>query len=194
MLRVGLTGGMGSGKSTVAKIFSVMGAPIYDADATAKRLMQQDAVLKQKLVDIFGEELYKNQALDRQWLAAKVFNNPELLAKLNAAVHPATIKDSADWMMKQHFPYTIKEAALIFESGSNRSLDFVIGVRSPLELRMQRIRQRDKISDEDIMARMDNQMPEEEKMNLCDAVIENDEEHLLIPQVLALHQRFINKQ
>jgi dephospho-CoA kinase len=192
MLRVGLTGGMGSGKSTVAKIFSVMGAPVYDADAAAKRLMQHDAELKQQLIDIFGEELYQNGKLDRIWLAAKVFNDTELLKKLNSVVHPATIRDGAEWMLSQHFAYAIKEAALIFESGSNRELDFVIGVRSPLELRMERIRKRDNISDDAIRARMNKQMPEDEKMKLCDAVIENDEANLLIPQVLQLHQRFIN--
>lgn len=193
MLRVGLTGGMGSGKSTVAKIFSVLGAPVYDADAAAKRLMQNDEGLKEKLVGVFGDELFKNGELDRAWLAAKVFKEAALLSKLNALVHPATIKDGAEWMISQHFPYAIKEAALIFESGSDKELDFVIGVRSPLKLRISRIKKRDATSEESILARMEKQMPENEKMSLCDAIIENDEKHLLIPQVLQLHRQFLNK-
>ena len=192
MLRVGLTGGMGSGKSTVARIFSVMGAPVYDADAAAKRLMQDHAPLKQKLVNIFGSEIYNGDKLDREWLARKVFYNAELLSKLNAVVHPETIRDADEWMAKQNFPYAIKEAALIFESGSNRSLDLVIGVKSPIELRMQRIRKRDGLSDEGILARMEKQMPEDKKMALCDVLVENDEAQLLIPQVWQLHQKFIN--
>ncbi len=192
MLRVGITGGIGSGKSTVTKIFSVIGAPVYDADAAAKRLMSDDAGIREELKNIFGEKLYDGGILNRAWLASQVFSDPELLSKLNAVVHPATIRDSSQWMASRQFPYAIKEAALIFESGSNLSLDFVIGVKSPLQLRLARIRKRDRISDEEIKARMNRQMPEDEKLKLCDAIILNDEKHLLIPQVLRLHERFLN--
>lgn len=191
MLKIGITGGIGSGKSTVAKVFEVLGIPVYYADEAAKRLMNDDDELKQKIMLQFGDEVYKNGKLDKKYLADIVFNAPEKLALLNALVHPATLKDADDWMRKQATPYTLKEAALIFESGSHEFLDYVIGVTAPAPLRIQRTMQRDGITREAVIARMDKQMDEAIKMKLSDFIITNDEQQLLIPQVLALHEKLL---
>jgi dephospho-CoA kinase len=191
MLRIGLTGGIGSGKSTVARIFEVLGIPVYDADSASKRLMNEDEHLKKNIRKFFGDASYVDGELNRKYLAEEVFNNHEKLSLLNSFVHPATIKDAKQWMEKQHAPYVIKEAALIFESGADKDLDFVIGVRSPLSLRLKRIMERDGVSEEQVKARMNSQMNEEEKLRLSKYVIVNDEQRLLIPQVLELHEKFL---
>jgi len=191
MLRIGLTGGIGSGKSTVARIFEVLGIPVYDADTASKKLMAENEELKSKIKNSFGEEAYKDGKLNRKYLAEEVFQKSEKLVLLNSLVHPATIKDAAEWMEKQNAPYIIKEAALIFESGSQKYLDYVIGVKAPLALRLQRTMERDQVTAEEVKARMDQQMDEEIKLRLCNYVIVNDEQQLLIPQVLELHERFL---
>ena len=188
MIKIGLTGGIGSGKSTVAHIFETLGIPVYYADVASKRLMNEDDELKNKIKSVFGEESYVNGLLNRKYLSDIVFSDPEKTKLLNAMVHPATIKDAEAWMQTQTTPYVIKEAALIFESGSNKDLDYVIGVKSPAELRIKRAMTRDNITAAQVQARMDRQMDEEEKMRLCDYVIVNDEHQMLIPQVLALHE------
>lgn len=191
MLRIGLTGGIGSGKSTVARIFSVLGIPVYDSDSASKRLMTADEGLKKKIIENFGEASYTNGILNRKYLSEKAFSDPEKAELLNSIVHPATIKDAEKWMKKQQAPYIIKEAALIFESGSNKVLDKVIGVSSPISLRIERTMKRSNITSEQVKMRMDLQMNEEQKMGLCDYVLINDEQQMLIPQVLALHEKFL---
>jgi dephospho-CoA kinase len=193
MLRVGITGGMGSGKSTVAKLFSLLGVPVYYADDRAKILMNEDEALKEKIIGIFGAEAYDKDGLNRSYVSRLAFSDPELLTQLNQAVHPAVIRDGENWMQKQHAPYILKEAALIFESGSHKQLDLVIGVFAPEMIRINRIIERDKTDKESIMARMKKQMPEEEKMGKCDYVIVNDEKQAIIPQVLALHRILLEK-
>lgn len=193
MLRIGITGGIGSGKSTVAKIFSVLGVPVYDADSSSKRLMNEDESLKKKIIQNFGEESYVDGKLNRKYLAEKVFLDPQKTALLNSLVHPVTIKDADEWMKRQTAPYTIKEAALIFESGSNKYLDKVIGVRSPESLRIERTMKRSNLTEQQVKERMMLQMDEEEKLRLCDYVIINDEHEMLIPQVLELHQKFLRE-
>ena len=174
MLRVGITGGIGSGKSTVSKIFEVLGIPVYYADEASKRLMNENEALKEKLKSIFGDGTYIDGQLNRSYLSAIVFNDPLKLALLNSIVHPATIKDAEDWMKKQTAPYAMKEAALIFESGSQEHLDKVIGVYAPAAVRILRVMQRDKVTREEVQSRMNKQIDENMKMRLCDYVITND--------------------
>jgi dephospho-CoA kinase len=191
MLRIGLTGGIGSGKSTVAKIFEVLGIPVYYADTASRRLMNEDPQLIKEIIHHFGEKSYTDGKLNRPYIASIVFNDPEKLTLLNAIAHPATIEDANKWMLKQTSPYTIKEAALIFESGSAENLDLVIGVYAPAALRIKRTMDRDKITQEEVKKRMERQINEELKMKLCDFVVINDEQQLVVPQVMALHQKFI---
>jgi dephospho-CoA kinase len=193
MKKIGLTGGIGSGKSTVARIFEVLGIPVYYADESSRRLMSEDAELKEKIIKAFGATAYTNGKLNRKYLSDAVFKDEQKIKLLNSYVHPATIKDAAEWMQKQNAPYIIKEAALIFESGSNKDLDYVIGVRSPENLRIKRVMSRDNISEEQVRARMNKQMDENAKLNLCNYILVNDEQHLLIPQVLALHEKFLSQ-
>lgn len=191
MIRIGLTGGIGSGKTTVAKIFELLGAPVYYADDAAKRIMNEDEELKKAIQKKFGNDSYKENELNREYLASKVFNDPFQLEVLNSLVHPATIRNAEKWMNAQQFSYTIKEAALIFESGSAEHLDYVIEVYAPVELRIKRTMERNNISREEVVKRMNNQLDEDIKMKLCDFVIQNDEQQLLIPQVIKLHQQFL---
>ena len=189
MLKIGITGGIGSGKTTVAKVFEVLGIPVYYADDAAKKLMNTDEKLKEKIQLQFGNDVYKDGRLDRKYLSEIVFKNPEKLQLLNALVHPATLKDAEKWMQSQSTAYSLKEAALIFESGAHENLDYVIGVTAPAPLRLQRTMQRDGIAREDVISRMDKQMDETIKMKLCDFVIKNDEQEMLLPQILKLHEK-----
>jgi dephospho-CoA kinase len=191
ILRVGITGGIGSGKSTVAKVFEVLGIPIYDADSAAKRIMNEDEQLREQLIQHFGPETYTNGILNRKHLASLVFNNPGKLELLNSLVHPVTIRDSERWMQRQTTPYALKEAALIFESGANANLDYVIGVSAPDALRIHRTMQRDQVTRDEVLARMRKQIKQAIKMRLCDFVIVNDEQQAVIPQVMALHQQLL---
>lgn len=197
MLRIGITGGIGSGKSTVARIFEVLGVPVYYADDAAKRLMNEDETLQQKIAENFGPDIFENKQLNRALLASRVFNDPEKLSTLNSIVHPLTIADAEQWMKQvaktgnKKTAYAIKEAALLFESGAQKKLDYVIGVNAPYKLRLQRAMQRDNLSKEEVEARMARQMDETKKMNLCNFIVTNDEVQLLIPQVVELHKKLL---
>ena len=187
MLRIGLTGGIGSGKSTVAKMFELLHVPVFYADAASKKLYQTDQELIASIKKYFGEDLYVNGQLDKQKLASIVFSDPSKLELLNQLVHPPTIRDAENWMKKQTSPYVIKEAALIFESGSSAGLDFVIGIKAPLHLRIKRVMERDHVTRDEVLSRMSRQIDEDIKMRLCDFIIDNSEQVLVIPQVLELH-------
>jgi dephospho-CoA kinase len=191
MLRIGLTGGIGSGKSTVASIFEVLGIPVYNSDQQARRLLTEDLQLIEQIRFHFGPASYVDDSLDRAYLSKQVFNDPEKLALLNSLVHPATIRDSNRWMQEQKSPYAIKEAALIFESGSEQFLDYVVGVFAPLSLRIQRAVNRDHVSEAEVRSRIQSQMDEKEKMDRSDFVLYNDDQHAVLPQVLELHQKFL---
>lgn len=193
MLKIGLTGGIGSGKSTVAHIFGLLGIPVYYADTAAREIMNSDRELKEQIIRHFGAEAYADDMLNRQYIASVVFQNKDKLELLNSLVHPATIRDAGNWMQRQTTPYVLKEAALFFEAGSAGGLDHIIGVYTPKALRMQRTMQRDNITREEVEKRMKNQLNEELKMRLCDSVIYNDEQQLLIPQVLKLHENFLHQ-
>ncbi len=191
MLKIGLTGGIGSGKTTVAKIFELLNVPVYYADDATKHLYYTDAALIASVKKHFGEDIYTGIELNRSKLAAIVFSDPEKLTLLNKLAHPPTIKNAEDWISKQTAPYIIKEAALLFETGSNKGLDYIIGVRSSLEMRIKRTMERNGIAKDDVINRMQRQMDEESKMDQCNFIIENNEEELVIPQVLSLHEKFI---
>jgi len=190
MLKVGLTGGIGSGKSTIAGIFEVLGIPVSYADQEAKRVMNEDPWLKEQILLHFGAAAYKEGQLDRSWMAAQVFSRKDKLELLNSLVHPATIRAGEQWMAAQEAlaaPYAIREAALIFESTGGKGLDYIIGVYAPVTLRLHRTLQRDKVTRDQVLQRMDNQLDEEIKMRLCDSVLYNDDQQAVLPQVLKLH-------
>lgn len=191
-LKIGITGGIGVGKSVVTKIFKVLGIPTYDADREAKDIMVKNDAVRQSLMQTFGKEAYfEDGSLNREWLGKRVFSDADELKKLNAIVHPAVIKDGEDWAAAQTSIYSVKEAALLFESGSYKALDYTILVVSPLELRIERVMQRDKVDRQEVLRRINKQMPEEEKEKLSDCIVYNDDEHGLIEQVMELHQKFI---
>ncbi|MBW0178203.1 dephospho-CoA kinase [Sediminibacterium sp.] len=193
MLKIGLTGGIGSGKSTVAGIFRVLGIPVFDADANTRSLMETDSELQTGILSLFGDKAYEDGKLNRKWIADIVFNDPFQLEKLNALVHPATIAAAESWADRQTASYVIKEAALFFEAGSSEGMDYIIGVYAPQHLRINRVMKRDGVSREEVLSRMNKQIQEEIKMRLCDFVILNDDQHLVIPQVLQLHEKFLDE-
>lgn len=190
-LRVGVTGGIGSGKSTVCTLFSLLGIPIYTADDRAKWLMSKNPELCLQITETFGNSAYTTTGeLNRAFLAETVFSNPANLAKLNALVHPAVQKDFADWASQQSAPYLIKEAALLFETGASKELDFTINVSSPLKIRMARILLRDPHrTEEQINQIINQQLPDEEKNKLASFVIKNTDNKLLLPQVLEIDKK-----
>lgn len=193
MKKIGVTGGIGSGKSTVCKVFEVLGIPVYYADVEAKRLMQHNHLLKIAIREHFGHEVYDSDGnLDRMFLAKMVFSDKDKLALLNSLVHPVTIRDAELWAERQDAPYVIKEAALMFESEAFHYVDKVMGVSAPLSLRIKRTMDRDHVDREEVMRRMKNQMDEEMKMKMCDFIIYNDEQHAVIPQVLKLHEEILH--
>ncbi len=194
-LLVGITGGIGSGKSTVCKLFTLLGIPVYTADDRAKWLMSHEPQLKEKILASFGTESYTpNGELNRGYLAETVFSNPEKVAALNALVHPAVGKDFAEWVGQQNAPYLIKEAALLFETGAAKELDYVINVSSPLRVRMARVLLRDpQRTEEQVNQIINQQLPDEEKNELADFSIKNTDNKLLLPQVIALHEQLLRK-
>lgn len=192
-LKIGITGGIGSGKSLVTRIFSILGAPVYDADSRAKWLMENDSHLKTQLMELLGEEAYgEDGKLNRALLASRIFSNPSLTQKVNELVHPCVKNDSKAWTEKHsHVPYVVKEAALMFESGSASEMDLMVLVYAPENIRIERVMMRDPHrSVADIKAIIARQMKEEEKIKLADVLLKNDEQRLLIPQILKLHERF----
>jgi dephospho-CoA kinase len=192
-LKIGITGGIGSGKTTVCQIFSAMGIPIYYADDRAKALMVTNLDVVSKLKSLFGKNTYlPDGSLNRQHLSNIVFKDKEMLEKLNAIVHPAVHEDGITWQNAQkNVPYTLKEAALLFEAGSYKALDKVVTVFAPKEIRLQRVIKRDQSNRAAVEARMDKQMDDFKKMHLADFVIFNDGKHPLIPQIHRLHQRIL---
>jgi dephospho-CoA kinase len=192
-LRVGITGGIGSGKTTVCRIFEALGVPVYDADYWAKWLIANDPEVRSAIVALFGTEAYlPDGAYNRAFVAGIVFNNSEKLAALNAVVHPAVEQHSRAWHDQQALAghsYTLKEAALLVESGGYLFLDALIVVTAPEEIRVQRVMARDGIEADAVRARIRNQMSEAEKIALANYLIVNDGQHLLIPQVWAVHRK-----
>lgn len=191
MLKIGLTGGIGSGKTTIAEVFKQLGIPIYLSDNRAKALMLENESLRISIIRLFGNQAYVAGELNTAYIAEKVFSNHEELKKLNAIVHPVLQEDFEAWSAMQQSPYIIKEAAILFESGANKGLDKVILVEAPKELKISRVVQRDNVTQEDVLARMDKQWSDEQKRALSDYIIINDEKSSLLEQVLKLHDIFV---
>jgi len=192
MLKVGITGGMGSGKSTICAIFESLKIPVYYSDDRAKALMISPKI-KSKIQEYFGKNIYKdNNELDRKLLAEIVFNDKSKLDKLNSIVHPAVFEDFRKWVKThQNYPYIIKEAALMFESKSYKELDFVVNVNAPIEVRIKRILERDKSSRKQILERINKQFTDKKRSELANYTIINNGKKLLIPQILKLHEILI---
>lgn len=192
-LQIGITGGIGSGKSLVCKIFLCLGVPVYDADSRAKALMTTDGILIEKIKKEFGNLAYHTDGtLNRKHIGEAAFGNPEKLKKLDAMVHPRVIADYAKWLGEQTFPYVIKETAILFEAGSYKTVDKIIVVSAPEQLRVKRVVVRDpQRSEQMVKDIISNQMSEAEKIAKADFIIANDESQLVIPQVLELHQIFL---
>jgi dephospho-CoA kinase len=194
MLKVGITGNIGSGKTTVSKIFELLGIPVFYADEEAKKVMINDSILVSEIKSVFGEQSYlEDGGLNRKYLASIVFNNNDELNKLNGLVHPAVFRAFDVWE-KDHpkAPYVIKEAAILFESGSHEFCDKTIMVHAPLETRIERVVKRDGLSASEVQRRDLKQFSEEKKSSLADYIIKNDGTELVIPQVLKLHEHFLS--
>ncbi len=190
---IGLTGGIGSGKSTVADFFSLLGIAIYKADDAAKSMMIADELLISGIKKLFGADAYESGILNRKFIAEQVFSNPELLSQLNALVHPAVKRDFMEWIKIQQSPYIIREAAILFESGSYQDCDKVITVFAPEKERISRVMLRDGLSEAEVIKRIQNQWSDERKIQLSDFVINNYENHLIIPQVMKIHELLTKK-
>ena len=190
---VGLTGGIGSGKTTIANFFKELGVPIYIADTEAKALMNRSKVIKRKLIALFGDNAYQNGKLNRDFLSKKIFNNKDLLQKMNAIVHPKVASHFNRWVKKQEAPYVISEAAILFENGSYTKYDYIITVTAPEEVRLKRVMSRDNSSKEKIKSVMNNQWKDEEKIKLSDYVIQNINLEEAKAQVLQIHQNLLQK-
>jgi len=191
MKKIGITGGIGSGKTTVCKIFELLGIPIYYADDRAKELIVKDEKLKTKIIETFGEESYRaDGSYNTVYIGGIVFSDKDKLAQLNAIVHPAMYQDGVDWHNAQEgVPYTLKEAAILFESKGHLQMDQSILVVAPEDIRIERVMKRDDTTVEAVKARIDKQLPDAEKIKLADYIILNDGRAPLVPQILKVHDR-----
>lgn len=194
MYKVGITGGIGSGKSTVAAIFESIGIPVYYADAEAKRLMYKSKMLKQDIKKLLTEKAYhRNGRLNRPYIASRVFNNKKLLRQLNNIVHPAVRRDFEEWALRQMSPYVIEESALIFEIKAQGYFDSTILVIAEKEIKISRLLKRDKSDRKAIIARMNNQLSDEIKIPLAEYIVNNNGDESLIKQVINIHKKIIKK-
>ena len=191
MLKIGITGGIGTGKTFVCKIFKTLGVPIYDADSAAKHLVESDDRIKASIIEHFGSDSYTADGkYNRSYIKEIVFKNSSAKALLESIIHPPVFKDSNNWFEKvdaKGFQYAIKEAGILYESNSYLDLDKIIVVDAPLEIRMKRIMNRDHISEDEALIKINIQWPQEEKVKRGDYIIQNDGLHTVIPQVYALH-------
>ena len=185
---VGLTGGIGSGKSTVALIFRQLGIPVYEADQRAKWLQDSDPVVKGKLRDLLGEQVVRPEGVNRAAMAGLIFQDEDLLKKVNAIIHPAVKRDFTEWQRRQEAPYVIREAAILFESGTQHDCDRIIAVRAPDEMRILRAMRRTGDSRKAIRDRMNRQWPQQEIVKRAHFVVQNDHSQAVIPQILRLHE------
>ena len=192
MIKVGLTGGIGSGKTIVAKLFMQLGVPVYFSDDRAKYLMLNNQFLRQSLTSLFGDKVFINGFLNRSYIASKVFTDNKELIKLNRLVHPFVQKDFNKWSACHNCSYVIKEAAILFETGADKLLDKVILIESPRKLKVFRVMNRDGMSEDEVFKRMTNQWSDSLKRTNADFIIQNDEKCSLISQILKLHDSLVN--
>ena len=193
MLKVGITGGIGSGKSVVSGIFDLLRIPVYNSDARARQIMEHSEHVRTQIIDSFGTQAYdENGSLNRDFIASQVFSNKKMLSQLNAIVHPAVGDDFEQWCSTQEGkPYILKEAALIFEAGINKFLDKVILIFAPEELRISRVMSRDEANEESVQSRIENQWSDRKKAPLADYIIVNDGDHSLLRQTLEIHKLLV---
>lgn len=190
MLKIGITGGIGSGKSTVCRVFIALGIPVFEADLIAKELMNTNQEIHEKLVNLFGASVYQSDhTVDRKYLAGIVFNNPSLLAQLNEIVHPVVRETFFNWCEKQHSTYIIHEAAILFESGFYKMMDKTIAVVTSENERIQRVIKRDGLTLELVKVRIKNQWTDDERIKLADFVIGNNDNELIIPQIIEIDKK-----
>ncbi len=192
MIKVGITGGIGSGKSTVCNVFALLGIPVYSSDAAARTVLEEENVIRQ-IAAMAGDVLTEDQQIDRKKLADIVFKDKQKLEQLNGIVHPAVARHFENWCAKhKNAPYILKESAILFESGANEQVEKIITVTAPKALKIQRAAQRDDISEKQVEERMNNQLSDEEKTKRSDYILLNDEQQLIIPQVLSIHAQLLN--
>ncbi|MDN3595140.1 dephospho-CoA kinase [Zunongwangia endophytica] len=187
MIKVGLTGGIGSGKTTVSKMFKELGVPVYIADDAGKELMNSSTEIREKIINLLGKESYNEDSPNRPFIASKVFKDKELLEQLNGIIHPAVAQHFKEWIARQSYPYIIYEAAILFEKGSQKNFDFTVLVSAPKEIRIKRLLERDNSNREDIEARMDNQWDDAAKRRIADFEIINEEIEHSKKQVVQLN-------
>jgi dephospho-CoA kinase len=188
MIKIGITGGIGSGKSIVCRVFESLGIPVYYADLHSRKLVDSEPDIRRKLIGLFGPDIYNNTTLNRPLFAAKVFADPQLLEAANRAIHPRVKKDFDRWIQDHaDKKYVIEEAAILFESGANTQMDKCIAIVSPVDMRVKRILRRPGMTAGRIREIMGNQWPDEKKAALADYVIVNDEKSLILPQILLIH-------
>jgi dephospho-CoA kinase len=193
MMIVGLTGGIGSGKSTVAGFFRELGVPVYDSDEEAKRLMAVSDEVKHELIKLFGEDAYIDKKLNKTYISDIVFKEKEKLGQLNNIVHPAVRKHFSDWVTRQNSPYVIQETALIFENNVQNSYDAIVLVTAPESIRIQRVMKRDEVTESQIKARIANQMSDKQKIDLADFIIENHDLEKTRKAVNSIHKKLLNR-
>jgi len=189
--KLGITGGIGSGKTSVCRVFDVLRIPVFSADKTASEIMESEGSIRSKLNSIAGKDLYLNGHLDRMLLASIIFNNTSVLDMVNALVHPVVFDHFRSWSATQTAPYVIMEAAILFESGASKFVDRVATVVAPLEQRVERVIRRNKLSREQVLERMRNQMDDESRMKISDYVISNAENDMIIPAILKIHDNIL---
>ena len=185
--KLGITGGIGSGKTSVCRVFDVLGVPVFSADREASEIMEKDGEIINKLNSIAGKNLYVNGSLDRMDLANIIFNDNSLLQQVNLLVHPVVFNHFMNWVLEQSAPYVIMEAAILFESGASDFVDKVATVVAPVEQRMERVIQRNKLSREQVLERMKNQMDDEARIKLSDYIIYNLENDMIIPAIMKIN-------
>lgn len=193
MLKIGITGGIGSGKTIICNFFQLLGIPVFNADQEAKRLMNESSLVRSKMVMNFGNDIYlTNHSIDRKKLAGILFNSPSLLQKVNSIIHPEVRDQFFNWCGQQQSPYVVHEAAILFESGFHEMMDYTILITAPEQQRIERVMKRDNSPAEQIKKRISNQWPDEKKIKLADCTINNNNGELIIPRLIALDKKFRN--